>query len=178
MQGYWLRTDRNLSVSSHLTPDPERRLGRMLETLRQKRNMADFKLAAAAAISAVEMFAVMPSHAGAEVFLSLAMLAALAGLSELMDKAGEIKYLDRTDSSLPDDYIIDEKDLIRYSRSELVNFLDKYLGGGISSTPYYEDLVSRISYTARSVVRKKRMFSVCCILITLAQIVACISFFM
>ena len=63
MQGYWLRTDRNLSVSSHLTPDPERRLSRMLETLRQKRNMADFKLAAAAAISALEMFAVMPSHA-------------------------------------------------------------------------------------------------------------------
>ena len=178
MNEYLYRADRNLSVSSHLTPDPEKRLGRMLDNLSRQQNMADFKLCTAAAIAAIEMFAVYPSHTGTEFFLSIVILLALFGISPITEKSCCVKFLDRDMSELPDDYLIDENDLSKYSRSELVNFLDKYLGGGISATPYYEDLVSRISYSALALLRKKYVYLACFAVMSVAQICACVSFFL
>lgn len=178
MHDYWLRADRNLSVSSHLTPDPEKRLSRMTDILCRQQDSAEKKLAVLAIVAAIEMFAVYPSHTGTEALLSIAIIAAFTGLSPLMDTEKEIRLLDHNDGRVPDDYILDEYDIAKYSRSELVNFLDKYLGGGISATPYYEDMVSRILNKARRLVRRHRMFMICLVLMALAQIAACVSFFL
>ena len=178
MHEYWLRGDRNLSVSSHLTPDPERRLRRMLDNLHEQQRSAEFKLSAAAIAAAIEMFAVLPSRTGTEFLLSLVICFAFAGLSPFMETDKKLPVLDCKETDLPDDYILDEYDLAKYSSSELVNFLDKYLGGGISATPYYEDLVSRIAYRSRRLVRRHRMLAIACILICFAQVFACISFFL
>lgn len=176
MHEYWFRGDRNLSVSSHLTPDPEKRLIRMLENLNEQQRSADFRLFAGAIVSAVEMFALTPSCTGAEILLCAAILIVFTAMSPLMETEKRIKFLDVKESELPDDYIFDGYDIAKYSRSELVNFLDKYLGGGISATPYYEDMVSRISYSSRRLVRRQRLLLAMCIVIALAQVTACISF--
>ena len=150
----------------------------MLDNLLNQQRMADFKLAAVSVAAATEMFAVSPSRTGTEFFLSIAVAFSLLGMSSVTEKTGGVKFLDRSNSEFPDDYLLDENDLSKYSRTELVNFLDKYLGGGISSTPYYEDLVSRISCAALCLIRKKRIFLICFILMSVAQVCACISFFL
>ena len=44
-----------------------------------------------------------------------------------------------------------------YAHGELIYRLDKYLGGGITATPYHEDLVGQIVIHARIAVRKQRL---------------------
>lgn len=175
MNEYCLRGDRNLSVSSHLTPDPERRLRRMLESLQNKQTALEHKLFFSALIAVIELFAVSRPIVLVELLLCLTIFFAFIGMSALIDFDGKMKFLDNCDMEPPDDYIFDENDLSRYSKAGLVNFLDKYLGGGISATPYYEDLVSRIATLARKLVRMQRVFLIVCLLICIAQIIIGIS---
>jgi len=48
--------------------------------------------------------------------------------------------------------------------------LDKYLGGGITATPYHEDIVGQIVIHARIAVRKQRLFNAACVIVGIAQL--------
>ena len=61
-------------------------------------------------------------------------------------------------------------DLAKYSHLELITRLDKYLGGGITATQYYEDIIGEIVVCARIAARKQRLFRVACIVVGLGQL--------
>ncbi len=48
----------------------------------------------------------------------------------------------------------------RSPRNELIHKLDKYLGGGITATQYYEDIVGLILADARVARRKRRWLAI------------------
>jgi len=54
---------------------------------------------------------------------------------------------------------------------ELVNIMDRYLGGGVTATPYYDDIVGQIVLTARRITRKVRALAAAGALAVLAQLV-------
>jgi len=157
------RGDRNLSVSSHLTPDPEKRLGRMLAGIENHRRTADFRLAVMSVVCAVELIpaALAGGTAGgvAGVLLCAALAASAAGLSPFAEFAGKSGVFGETAGKPPDNYLVNEQDIVKYSHSELVDFLDRYLGGGVSATPYYEDIVSRVSSVSLITLRKRRILA-------------------
>ncbi len=57
------------------------------------------------------------------------------------------------------DCLIAFEDLAKYTQGELINRLDRYLGGGITATPYYEDIVGQIVEHASIAARKQRLFT-------------------
>ena len=166
-----------MSVSSHLTPDPERRLRLIHGNIYNSLKWADIRLGAITFLAAVQMAAVrIAAPEGAMSYAALLALClvipvGLLGGSPFIETSKQIPLLDPRKDKLHTGYfLITESDIARYSQAELVNFLDKYLGGGITATPYYEDIVAQIVIGARIATRKRRFFGGACVLAVTAQL--------
>ena len=158
-----------MSVSSHLTPEPERRLWLILESARHAAEFNDLKIAGLTAFAAAEFFLVQSPPAR----LALAA-AALLGVFAFSPLSGKPRWhpfhTGPADKPRSADNLVSVDDLAKYSHGELIARLDWYLGGGITATQYYEDIVGQIVISARLAARKGRLFRVCCVLAGLAQL--------
>ena len=165
-----------MSVSSHLTPDPERRLRLIHGNICNSLKRADRKFEAITLLAAVQMAVIrFIAPDGPLGYIALLALCAvlpigILGISPFIETPKPIALLEPEDKPHPADSLINEYDIARYSRLELVNFLDRYLGGGITATPYYEDIVAQIVIGSRIVTRKRRLFGSACVLAGLAQL--------
>ncbi|MBU2573568.1 MAG: hypothetical protein KKH28_05775 [Elusimicrobia bacterium] len=166
-----------MSISTHLTPDPERRLLALLESMRRTVGWSDKKIAALTAFAAAQLAIIrLTAPAGPLSFLAMVTLAAALPLgvfafSPLTGKPGWIPFLEpKRDIHRSDDCLVSPEDLAKYSHSELVLLLDRYLGGGITATQYYEDIIGQIVRNARIATRKGRLFRISCVLVGFAQL--------
>lgn len=164
-----------MSVSSHLTPDPERRLRLIHEGIISSLRWADVKLWCAAFLAAVQAAVLSAApDTGLRLWglllLGAAALPALLGVSPLADGPGAPPADTGPRKPLSPLSLLDEADIAVHSQAEMSGFLDRYLGGGITATPYYEDLVGQIVISARVTVRKRRLFGAACALIAAAQL--------
>jgi hypothetical protein len=174
-----------MSVSSHLNPEPERRLWIIHESVTRYAEWTDVKLAVLAFFCALEMPVILgvfregPLTLAAVGMLCLALPLALAGLSPLADIYRTLPLLDQKVGRMdPSDSFLVARDLARYPHMELVNRLDRYLGGGITATRYYEDIVARIISASRSASRKRRLFAVACAPAVAAQFALALRLFL
>jgi hypothetical protein len=165
-----------VSISAHLTPEPERRLTLILENMRHEGDRVDMKIGALTAFAAAELaFTKILAPTGALGFLTVASLAAALplGVFAFAPLARLPKFLSFLDEpkhkTSVNDCLIDPVDLAKYTQGELVNRLDRYLGGGITATPYYEDIVGQIVASASVAARKLRLFRAVCALAGFAQ---------
>lgn len=168
-----------MSISTHLTPDPERRLLILLETMREAVVWTEKKTGALTVFAAGQLawiYTAAPSGP-----LSIAAMASLAAslplgvfaFSPLPGTPGPSRGEHRSDDS----YIFAE-DIAKYTHSEMVLLLDRYFGGGITATRYHEDIVARIIANARAAVRKTRLFRIICLLVGVAQLCLLIRVFL
>ena len=161
-----------MSISAHLTPEPERRLWTILESVRRSVESADLKIAAITAFAASEIaFLHIASEKGALNAAALAILTAALPLgvfafSPLTRAPKPLSFLDPAkDKTGPNDNLISADDLALYTQGELIHRLDKYLGGGITGTLYYEDIIGQIVDRAGVASRKQRLFRAACFLV-------------
>ena len=166
-----------MSISAHLTPEPERRLWIIFENMRHAAEWADREIGALTAFAAAELaFTKILAPSGPLGFLTLASLTAalplgvfafapLARLPAFLSFLDEPKH--KTSAS---DCLISVDDLAKYTQGELVNRLDCYLGGGVTATPYYEDIVGQIVARASVAARKQRLFRASCALVGFGQL--------
>ena len=166
-----------MSVSSHLTPEPERRLWLILEALGAEVRWTETKLGALAALAAAELVAVaVAGWRGPTATVAYAALAATAvtGLLALLPLSRLSRWLfvldDHGAKLASGDCLILADDLAKYSRSELILKLDRYLGGGITATQYYEDVVGQILAQARASARKRRLLRGLILIVAAAQV--------
>jgi len=166
-----------MSVSSHLNPEPERRLWIIHENVRRAAEWTDIKLGALMAFAAVQMVLIkVVVPAGPLANLALALLAvvlpaALVALSPLIEARRQLPLIDPgMDKRNSGDCLIVPHDIAKYPQVELVIRLDKYLGGGVTATPYYEDIVGQIVTGARIATRKRRLFLGVCLLAGVVQL--------
>lgn len=166
-----------MSVSSHLTPEPERRLWLILESMRHCVEWTDHKIAALTLFAALELaYIKIAAPAGALNMGSLIVLAAALplGVFSFSPLVGLPKWLPflglQKDKPASADNLISADDVAKYSHLELIARLDKYLGGGITATQYYEDIVVEIVVSARIAARKQRLFRVACIVVGVGQL--------
>ncbi len=165
-----------MSVSTHLSPEPERRLLIILESMRQAAQSADGKAAALTALAAAEAVALKILGAGG-VFggLALILLAACLPLgalafSPLTKTPKWLPFLEPpVEKSGPDDCLLEVADLAKATRADLTLRLDRYLGGGVTATVYYEDVVGQIILWARTAARKQILLDWLCRLVLLGQ---------
>jgi len=160
-----------MSVSSHLSPEPERRLWIIFENLRHEIEQTDRKTAALTAFAAGEALALL--SAGllswlAAVPLGLALPLGVAAFSPLTRAHKWLAFAESAEHD-PHGTLILAEDIAGYSHNELIHKLDKYLGGGITATRYYEDIVGQILAAARVCRRKRRMLTLLCWLVGLGQ---------
>jgi len=167
-----------MSVSSHLNPEPERRLWIIHESVLRYSDWTEIKLAILVFFSALEMPIILGVfREGPLSFLAVALLCAvlplgLAALSPLAETPRQIPLLDQRVGKIDsEDSFLVARDLARYTHLELVNRLDRYLGGGITATRYYEDIVARIIAVARCANRKRRLLMLACVPALAAQLV-------
>ena len=166
-----------MSVSSHLTPEPEHRLWVIHEIMRHSVEWADRKIAALTAFTAMQM-ALIELLAPASTLSHLALIALAVVLplgvfaySPLTEVSRRLPFLEPSDDrSYAADFLLSVHDIATYSQSELINRMDKYLGGGISATPYYEDIVGQIVIYARIAARKQRLFRIACVIVGIVQL--------
>lgn len=163
-----------MSVSTHLTPEPERRLWLILEKMTAEGERADWKLFALTALAAAELAflgALPASGPLARGLLGAALPLGVLAFIPMAGKPGRLALLDppRGKPSAGDSFIAAD-DVVKYSQGELVNRLDKYLGGGITATPYYEDIVARVLIAARVAARKGRLLRGLCLVVGAAQL--------
>lgn len=156
-----------MSVSSHLSPEPERRLWLILEMVRGEADRAEWLLAALAAICALEAFAVP----AARTFVTAAGAFSVLSLLPVPRKPRRVPFLD-PELSRPgvDDSLVSFHDIAKYALGDLILKLDRYLGGGVTNTQYYEDIVAEIVHESRRAARKRRLFGAACFLTALAQL--------
>jgi hypothetical protein len=166
-----------MSVSSHLTPEPERRLWLILESARAATEWNDKKIAALTAFAAAEWAVLQFRPAGgiAETVTLAALTAAMAlGAAAFSPLTGKPRWHPFStgpgDKPRSADNLVSVDDLAKYSHGELIARLDFYLGGGITATQYYEDIVGQIVVGARLATRKGRLFRAGCALVGLAQL--------
>ncbi|PIR15794.1 MAG: hypothetical protein COV48_12385, partial [Elusimicrobia bacterium CG11_big_fil_rev_8_21_14_0_20_64_6] len=140
-----------MSVSAHLTPEPERRLWLILESMRHAVDAADLRIGAITAFAVAELaFIRILLPVGAPGMLALASLTAALPLgvfafTPLKRLPKWLQFLEpHKDKMRVEDSLITVDDLVKYSHGDLIFKLDKYLGGGITATPYYEDIVGQI----------------------------------
>lgn len=166
-----------MSVSSHLSPEPERRLWIIHENVRRSVEWTDTKLGILAVLAVLEIPVIfggfrpgMLAYAGA-LLICLALPLALTGLSPFTETPKPVPLLDQpVGKMLPDDSFLLPRDLARYTHADLVFRLEKYLGGGITALRYHEDIVGRIIAASRVCVRKGRLFSAACAAALTAQL--------
>lgn len=166
-----------MSVSAHLTPEPERRLWLILESMRHEVDSADLRIGGLTAFAAAELaFIRILLPVGAPGFLALASLTAALPLgvfafAPLKRLPAWLQFLEphRTKPRV-EDSLITVDDLVKYSHGDLIFRLDKYLGGGITATPYYEDIVGQIVENARVAWRKQRLLRYACFVVSLGQL--------
>ena len=163
-----------MSVSAHLTPEPERRLWLILESMRAGVESADWKIAGLTAFAALELALVklaFPDSLFACAALGAALPVGVLAFAPLTRMPKWLVFLEPShDKIRADDCLIVAEDLIKYSHGELIFKLDKYLGGGITATAYYEDVVGEILANAKTAVRKRRMLRCLCALAGAAQL--------
>lgn len=165
-----------MSVSTHLSPEPERRLLIILESMRHSAERADGKAAALTAFAAAEAFGLKIIGAGGG-FGDLALLPLAAALplgalafSPLTKTPAGLAFLEPPlGKSGPDDCLLEVEELAKFTQAELTLRMDKYLGGGVTSTAYYEDVVGQIIRAARTAARKKILLGWLCDLLLLGQ---------
>lgn len=145
--------------------------------MRRAVEWTDIKLWALMAFAAAQMLVVKAvAPAEMSVYLDLALLAAvlpvaLFGLSPLTEAQRHFSLIDPgMDKRQQGDCLILPHDIAKYPQIELVIRLDKYLGGGVTTTPYYEDIVGRILINARIATRKRRIFLAGCVPAGLVQL--------
>lgn len=166
-----------MSVSSHLTPEPERRLWLLLEALRLDVRWTEAKLWGLSALAATEL-ALLASSPAAGSFsrlgaglLGAALLAGLAALSPVVETVRRLPWLEPpAGKPSVDDSLIDAEDLAKYAHGDLIHRLDKYLGGGVTAAPYHEDIVGEILLGARLSVRRRRLLGLVCLLAAAGQL--------
>jgi hypothetical protein len=160
-----------------LTPDPERRLWVIHENMRHSVEWADRKIVALTAFTAMQMALIEllapsgPVSHLALVTLSIVLPLGVFAYSPLTEVSRRLPFLEPSDDrSYAADFLLSVHDIATYSQSELINRMDKYLGGGISATPYYEDIVGQIVIYARIAARKQRLFRIACIIVGIVQL--------
>jgi len=166
-----------MSVSAHLTPEPERRLWLILESMRHAVDAADLRIGAITAFAVAELaFIRILLPVGAPGMLALASLTAALPLgvfafTPLKRLPKWLQFLEpHKDKMRVEDSLITVDDLVKYSHGDLIFKLDKYLGGGITATPYYEDIVGQIVENARVAKRKQRLLKAVCVIVGLGQL--------
>jgi hypothetical protein len=166
-----------MSVSSHLNPEPERRLWIIHENLRRTVEWTDLKLGALTAFAALEMPLLKyvspdgPVNHPALVLLAVVLPVGILALSPLIEMPIRTPLLEpRPDKLAAIESLLEASDISKHPQVELVNRLDKYLGGGITATPYYEDIVGQIVINARLVSRKRRLLTAACALAGVVQL--------
>lgn len=166
-----------MSISAHLTPEPERRLTLILENMRHEGEWADKKIGALTAFAAAELaFARFAPSSGLLAFWTAAALAVALPLgvfafAPLARLPAFLSFLDEgKHQTSVNDCLVAVEDLAKYTQGELINRLDRYLGGGITATPYYEDIVGQIVARASAAARKQRLFRAECLVVGLAQL--------
>lgn len=162
------------SVSSHLTPEPERRLWLVLENMKSAVDRADLRAAGLTAFAAAELVLFAAGAGWLSVATRALLTAALPlGLIALYPLPGTPKPLPLLDAGRAkptlDDNMVAVEDLAKYTHGELIHKLDKYLGGGITSTQYHEDIVGQIAIHARIAARKQRLLKALFVVVGLAQ---------
>ncbi len=169
-----------MSVSSHLNPEPERRLWIMHGNMRRAAARADVKLGALAVFALMEIallrvdFVCGALSCAAMTALCAVLPLCLLAVSPFLDSAAV-----RSGTSgrpRPSDSLVTAGDLAKYPQMELVIALDKYLGGGVTATPYYEDIVGQISLSARLAVRKELLLKAASALALAAQLLLAVIF--
>jgi hypothetical protein len=166
-----------MSVSAHLTPEPERRLWLILESMRHEVESADLRIGGLTAFAAAELaFIRILTPVGASGFLALVALTAALPLgvfafTPLKRLPPWLQFLEtRRGKPRVEDSLITVDDLVKYSHGDLIFRLDKYLGGGITATPYYEDVVGQIVENARVASRKQRLLRWACVVVGAGQL--------
>jgi len=166
-----------MSVSSHLNPEPERRLWIIHRLMRRSVEWTDIKLGALAAFAAAQMALIKVLVPGGPltcpelVLLSAVLFIGLIALSPLIEAQRHIPLIDPgLDKRRTGDCLIVPHDIAKYPQIELVIHLDRYLGGGVTATPYYEDIVGQILINARIATRKSRLFMGACVPAGLVQL--------
>lgn len=166
-----------MSVSSHLNPEPERRLWIIHENLRRTVEWTDLKLGALTGFAALQLALIRyllpygPASFTAMVLLAVILPVGLLALSPLIEMPVRTPLLEpRPDKLAAIESLLEASDISKHPQVELVNRLDKYLGGGITATPYYEDIVGQIVINARLVSRKRRLLTAACSLAGVAQL--------
>lgn len=166
-----------MSVSSHLNPEPERRLWIIHENLRRTVEWTDLKFGALMGFAALQMALVKYLCYGSPVSSpAMALLAAILpvgvlALSPLIEIPIRTPLLEpRPDKLSAIESLLESSDISKHPQAELVNRLDKYLGGGVTATPYYEDIVGQIVINARLVSRKRRLLIVACAMAWVVQL--------
>lgn len=160
-----------MSISTHLTPDPERRLLILRESMHEAVVWVEKKTGAITVFAAGQLaWLYTAATAGPLYMAAMAALAASLPLgvyafSPLIGKPGPSKGPHRSDDSF-----IAAEDLAKYTHAEMVLLLDRYFGGGITATRYYEDIVAQIIANARAAVRKTLLFRTTCLLVGIAQL--------
>ena len=159
-----------MSVSAHLTPEPERRLWLILESMRHEVDSADLRVAAVTALAAAELAFLKPGPSLAAL-LGVVLPLGMFAFTPLKRLPKWLQFLEtRRDKMRADDSLILVDDLVKYSHGDLIFRLDKYLGGGITATPYYEDIVGQIVENARVAARKQRLLRAACVITGLGQL--------
>ena len=166
-----------MSISAHLTPEPERRLTLILENVRHEGEWADKKIGALTALAAAELAFSRFAPAGGPVGFATAAALAVAlplgvfSFAPLARLPAFLSFLDEAKHKTSvNDCLVAVEDLAKYTQGELINRLDRYLGGGITATPYYEDIVGQIVARASTAARKRRLFRASCLVVGLAQL--------
>ncbi len=160
-----------MSVSAHLTPEPERRLWLILESVRHEVDAADIRVAALTALAVAELALLRPEPGPVAFGLTAALPLGLFAFAPLRRLPKWLQFLEpHRDKMRSDDSLILVDDLVKYSHGDLIFRLDKYLGGGITATPYYEDIVGQIVENARVAWRKQRLLRAACVLVGLSQL--------
>lgn len=154
-------------ISSHLSPEPERRLWIIHENLRHEQERSEAKLALAGALALAQLWAV--HHSPAALVLGAAFLICLLGAT-----AGRWRWLSFLDpqerKDAADDNIVTPEGLAKYTHGDLIARFDKFLGGGITNTKYFEDLIGEIAALAKTAWRKQKLFRAACVLLWLGQL--------
>jgi len=148
-------------ISSHLTPEPERRLWVILDNVRGRLETAERKAAGLAFFAAAQAAFLKVSTGGGPLVLAgasiLGAAVLLAGAAVVPFYRAPRKPAPPPETPSPDESLLFFGDLAKYSHAELVLKLEKYLGGGITGTPYHEDLIARIVVESRLAAFKHRL---------------------